>query len=199
MEKVEDNLVIIGKMPLLIKETQSYNITINLATGFIMAPHTINNIAHQPDHDHSRCVKAALQHAQDLCKTNGQRLTKIRELVLKLIWQSHKPLGAYDLLPAIAKAGFNSAPPTVYRALDFLQEQGLVHRLATLNAFIGCSHPDHNHFGYFLICQSCGTTAELESPELHGSIQRFATDAGFSVEQENIEILGHCPNCQEHL
>ncbi|MBN0985895.1 Fur family transcriptional regulator [Amphritea pacifica] len=164
-----------------------------------MAPESVSNIAHQPDHDHSRCIKTALQQAQTLCQTNGQRLTKIRELVLKLIWQSHKPLGAYDLLPAIAKAGFNSAPPTVYRALDFLQEQGLVHRLATLNAFIGCSHPEHNHSGYFLICQSCGTTAELESSELHDSIQSVASDAGFSVDQESIEILGRCPNCQEQL
>lgn len=162
-----------------------------------MAPNIVDNIAYQPDHDHSHCIKTALQQAQQLCKTNGQRLTKIRELVLKLIWQSHKPLGAYDLLPAIAEAGFNSAPPTVYRALDFLQEQGLVHRLASLNAFIGCSHPDHFHHGYFLICQSCGTTAELESPELQASIQSVAADAGFSVEQENIEILGRCPNCQE--
>lgn len=163
----------------------------------MMPSHAVDNIAYQPDHDHNHCINTALQQAQQLCKTNGQRLTKIRELVLKLIWQSHKPLGAYDLLPAIAEAGFNSAPPTVYRALDFLQEQGLVHRLASLNAFIGCSHPNHVHHGYFLICQCCGTTAELESTELQSSIQRFAADAGFSVEQENIEILGRCPNCQE--
>lgn len=162
-----------------------------------MPPNTVDNIAYQADHDHSHCIKTALQQAQQLCKINGQRLTKIRELVLQLIWQSHKPLGAYDLLPAIAEAGFNSAPPTVYRALDFLQEQGLVHRLASLNAFIGCSHPDHLHHGYFLICQSCGTAAELESTELQASIQSVAADAGFSVEQENIEILGRCPNCQE--
>ncbi|WP_458576290.1 Fur family transcriptional regulator [Aliamphritea spongicola] len=84
------------------------------------------------------------------------------------MWQSHKPLGAYDLLPAIAEAGFNSAPPTVYRALDFLQEQGLVHRIASLNAFIGCTNPEHPHQGYFLICQACGVTVELNS----GSIER---------------------------
>ncbi len=164
-----------------------------------MAPQTVNNIAYQPDHDHSRCITTALKQAQQLCKANGQRLTQIRELVLKLIWQSHKPLGAYDLLPAIAKAGFNSAPPTVYRALDFLQEQGLVHRLASLNAFIGCIHPGQHHHGYFLICRSCGTTAELESAEVQQSIQRCAGAAGFSVEQENIEILGRCPNCQEQV
>lgn len=158
-----------------------------------------NNIAYQQDHDHSHCMTSALKQAQQLCKANGQRLTKIRELVLKLIWQSHKPLGAYDLLPAIAEAGFNSAPPTVYRALDFLQEQGLVHRLATLNAFIGCSHAGEKHQGYFLICRECGTTVELESSEIQGSISRCAQSSGFSVEQENVELLGLCPNCTEVL
>ena len=155
------------------------------------------NIAYQPDHDHSCCIESALEQAHQLCKARGQRLTKIRELVLQLIWQSHKPLGAYDLLPAIAEAGFNSAPPTVYRALDFLQEQGLVHRLASLNAFIGCCNPGEHHQGYFLICKSCGITAELESEELQHSILNCANNAGFSVEQENIEILGCCPNCKE--
>ena len=162
-----------------------------------MISNTSSNIAYQPDHDHTRCISSALQRAQQLCKANGQRLTKIRELVLKLIWQSHKPLGAYDLLPAIAEAGFNSAPPTVYRALDFLQEQGLVHRLASLNAFIGCNHAGEVHQSYFLICSACGITAEFESTELQQSILTCANQAGFSVEHENIEILGRCPNCRE--
>lgn len=154
-----------------------------------------NNIAYQQNHDHSRCIRSALQQAQELCTAKGLRLTKIRELVLQLIWQSHKPLGAYDLLPAIAEAGFNSAPPTVYRALDFLQEQGLVHRLASLNAYIGCTHPGHKHQGHFLICSECGTAAELESEAISASIAQCADQAGFSVEQQNVEILGRCPNC----
>ncbi|MEH6576249.1 MAG: Fur family transcriptional regulator [Amphritea sp.] len=154
-----------------------------------------NNIAYQSGHDHNHCISSAMLEAQSVCKGNGQRLTKIRELVLQLIWQSHKPLGAYDLLPAIAEAGFNSAPPTVYRALDFLQEQGLVHRLASLNAFIGCSHPGEHHNGYFLICKDCGITVELASEEIQQSISRCATRQGFAVEQENVEILGCCTNC----
>lgn len=162
-----------------------------------MASQHSPNVAYQANHDHNHCITTALEHAQQVCKNNGQRLTKIRELVLKLIWQSHKPLGAYDLLPALAKAGFNSAPPTVYRALDFLQEQGLVHRLASLNSFIGCTHPGQQHHGYFLICSLCGNTAEMESQELQSSILHCANAAGFSVEQEQVEILGRCPNCQE--
>ncbi len=154
-----------------------------------------HDIAYQSEHDHNRCISSAMRDAQAVCKQNGQRLTKIRELVLQLIWQSHKPLGAYDLLPALAAAGFNSAPPTVYRALDFLQEQGLVHRLASLNAFIGCTHPGEHHHGYFLICKACGTTVELASEEIRQSISQCSARLGFAVEQENVEILGSCPNC----
>ncbi|MDO6562334.1 Fur family transcriptional regulator [Amphritea sp. 1_MG-2023] len=164
-----------------------------------MASQNSPNVAYQTNHDHNHCIKTALEHAHEVCQSNGQRLTKIRELVLNLIWQSHKPLGAYDLLPALAKAGFNSAPPTVYRALDFLQEQGLVHRLASLNSFIGCTHPGQQHHGYFLICSQCGNTAEMQSQELQRSILHCASAAGFSVEQEQIEILGRCPNCQESI
>ncbi|MDO6806861.1 transcriptional repressor, partial [Wenyingzhuangia sp. 1_MG-2023] len=76
--------------------------------------------------------------------------------VLELIWQSHKPVGAYELLPALANDGFNSAPPTVYRALDFLLDLGLVHRLHSLNAYVGCNHPGANHPVCFFICEHCG-------------------------------------------
>ncbi len=158
---------------------------------------TTDFIAYQSGHDHSRCINEAMFEAQTICKNNGQRLTKIRALVLQLIWQSHKSLGAYELLPEIAKAGFNSAPPTVYRALEFLQEQGLVHRLASLNAFIGCSHPGQQHAGYFLICKACGIALELDSKEIQHSIKHCTVKMGFTVEQENVEILGCCANCSE--
>ncbi|MDP1137031.1 transcriptional repressor, partial [Klebsiella pneumoniae] len=75
------------------------------------------------------CIDQAQTLARQICRERRQRLTPIRELELKLIWQCHQPLGAYALLPALAEAGFNSAPPTVYRALEFLQQQGLVHRI----------------------------------------------------------------------
>ncbi|WP_261843163.1 Fur family transcriptional regulator [Aliamphritea ceti] len=156
---------------------------------------TDSTIAYHPDHNHEHCVSQALQDAQRICQSKSLRLTAIRELVLKLIWQSHKPLGAYDLLPAIAEAGFNSAPPTVYRALDFLQEQGFVHRIASLNAFIGCTNPEHPHQGYFLICQACGVTVELNSRSIEQSIHNSAAELGFVVEHENVEVVGRCPNC----
>jgi Fur family zinc uptake transcriptional regulator len=154
------------------------------------------DIAFQPEHDHGHCINHALQDAAELCHSRQLRLTPIRELVLKLIWQSHKPLGAYDILPALAEAGFNSAPPTVYRALDFLQEQGLVHRIASLNAFMGCSHPEDQCHNSFLICKQCHSAVELESPSISKAVQKTAAAIGFEVESETIEIAGTCPACQ---
>ena len=150
----------------------------------------------QSKHDHSSCIDKALTDAVLICKERGQRFTKIRQLVLELVWQSHRPLGAYELLPAIKAAGFNSAPPTVYRALEFLQEQGLVHRISSLNAYIGCSHPGHQCSSCFLICEKCQLAVELESAKLATAIADLTRDMGFSVHREHLEIVGHCPNCQ---
>ena len=158
---------------------------------------TDSELAFKPEHNHEHCIHKALSDAHTLCKDRQQRLTPIRELVLQLIWQSHKPLGAYDLLPAIAEAGFNSAPPTVYRALDFLQEQGLVHRLASLNAFIGCSHPEHRCKNSFLICTNCQSVLELEADNIHHSIRDTANEVGFQISSETVEIAGLCPACQK--
>lgn len=155
------------------------------------------DVAFQPDHDHNHCIDAALAQAASLCQQRHLRLTPIRELVLRLIWQSHKPLGAYELLPALAEAGFNSAPPTVYRALDFLQTQGLVHRIASLNAFIGCSHPAQHRQHSFLICTACHSTVELDCAPLSDAIEQCADTVGFKVTGETIEISGLCPACQD--
>lgn len=156
----------------------------------------MDNLAFESGHDHQHCIDQALQQARQLCRARQQRLTAIRELVLKLIWQSHKPIGAYELLPALADAGFNSAPPTVYRALEFLQEQGLVHRIASLNAFVGCPHPEQAHQGCFLICRRCHSTSELDSGPVHATLQKSARPLGFIIEQETVEVTGLCPNCQ---
>ncbi|WP_286240693.1 Fur family transcriptional regulator [Neptuniibacter halophilus] len=150
-----------------------------------------------PEHDHHHCIEQALEDARSLCKTRGLRFTPIRELVLRSIWQSHKPLGAYELLPTLAEAGFNSAPPTVYRALDFLQEQGLVHRIALLNAFIGCPHPGEQHESSFLICKQCNNAVEIDTDNIVQAIAGQARKLGFQPEQQSIEVLGLCPRCQQ--
>lgn len=152
-------------------------------------------IAFNTNHNHQQCVSSALTNAKQLCREQGQRLTPIRELVLRLVWQSHKPLGAYELLPQLADAGFNSAPPTVYRALDFLQELGLIHRIASMNAFIGCSHPDEAHPNAFMICRECKSAAELDTSALNSALATAAESLGFQIEQESIELLGLCQQC----
>lgn len=158
-----------------------------------------SQLAFRPEHDHSGCIEHALADAKNLCSARNLRFTPIRELVLKTIWQSHKPLGAYELLPALAEAGFNSAPPTVYRALDFLQEQGLVHRIALLNAFIGCPHPNDTHEGSFLICKQCNNAVEIEAVGVSREVNKQAKLLGFIPEQQSIEVLGICPECQRGI
>lgn len=149
-----------------------------------------------PEHNHNHCIDSALEQAQQLCKQRKQKLTPVRLLVLQLIWASHKPLGAYELLPALKEAGFNSAPPTVYRALEFLQQQGLVHRITSLNAFVGCPHPSEPHDVFFLICKHCGVAVEGSDQVASQLVEQEGRRLGFVHENYNIEILGSCPNCQ---
>lgn len=149
-------------------------------------------------HDHRDCVANALSGADALCARQGVRLTALRRRVLELVWQSHVPLGAYDILATLsAEDGRRAAPPTVYRALDFLLENRLVHRIASLNAFIGCTHPDHPHQGQFLICRQCRSAIELESPAIGGAIAQAAADNGFAVEAETVEVVGLCARCRQ--
>ncbi len=151
---------------------------------------------HHP-HDHSHCVSEALDAAEQLCARDGVRFTALRRRVLELVWQSHKPLGAYDVLDTLAREdGRRAAPPTVYRALDFLLEQGLVHRIASLNAFIGCSSPEHRHQGQFLICRLCHVAIELDQSVIHKAIADSARQVDFSVEGETVEITGLCAQCR---
>ncbi|OII58149.1 Fur family transcriptional regulator, partial [Pseudomonas putida] len=115
----------------------------------------------------------------------------------ELVWQSHKPLGAYDILAVLSEQdGRRAAPPTVYRALDFLLENGLVHRIASLNAFIGCSHPEHLHQGQFLICRACHVAIELEQDSISEAIISSAKGVGFTVETQTVEVVGLCSNCR---
>ena len=149
-------------------------------------------------HDHRQCVSDALAAAEQVCERNGARLTALRKRVLELVWQSHRPMGAYDLLETLAREDDRRpAPPTVYRALDFLQEHGLVHRIASLNAFIGCDSPEHTHQGHFLICRQCRVAIELDQSLIQPTIRRVAEQQGFTVEAETVEISGLCAHCQE--
>ncbi len=150
------------------------------------------------EHNHDHCIHSALLAAERLCSERGARLTAQRREVLELVWQSHKPVGAYELMDLMrGKVQKPVAPPTVYRALDFLIEQGLVHRLASINAFIGCVSPDQHHSGQFLICKQCGYTTELPDRAVAAQIDREAELLGFRVEARFIEVVGLCPACQQ--
>ncbi len=150
-------------------------------------------------HQHEHCVHDALAAAEALCAKRGVRLTAIRKRVLELVWASHQPLGAYAILDKLTNEGHKPAPPTVYRALEFLLEQGLIHRIASLNAFLGCIHPSKQHLACFFICQHCGNAEELvESQTLQQEIQRRALDLGFSIQQSILEVAGWCKQCEAH-
>lgn len=151
----------------------------------------------KPRHNHQRCVRTALQNAESMSLARGLRMTATRRRVLEILWQSHNPLGAYDILERLQESEERRpAPMAVYRALDFLIEAGLAHRLSSLNAFIGCSTPDNDHQAQFLICDQCGSAAEIEEQPIAEAVEQAATSVGFQVHQGVVEISGVCPNCQ---
>ncbi|MDH4107025.1 MAG: transcriptional repressor [Gammaproteobacteria bacterium] len=147
-------------------------------------------------HDHRLCVSQALETAERLCRERGLRFTKLRRQVLQLVWDSHKPVGAYDILDSLQRDGKRAAPPTVYRALEFLIEADLVHRLDTLNAFVGCPDPLSSHRGQFLICRECRSVAELDDAEINSLVQRKAAGLGFTAIRQMLEIQGLCSSCR---
>lgn len=147
-------------------------------------------------HDHASCVDTALDRAAQLCAGRGARLTELRREVLRLIWRGHDPVGAYAVLEALRRSHSGAAPPTVYRALEFLIEHGLIHRIESLNAYVGCSRPDRPHVSQFLICEQCGTTAELDEPTIAEAVLRRAHALGFAVARQTIEVRGTCPRCR---
>ena len=151
-----------------------------------------------PDHDHGRCSADALAHAEALCVKRGERLTAMRRHVLEVLAASHKPLGAYEIIEQVAVQGPRPAPITIYRALDFLTGQGLVHRIESRNAFLACIN---NHAAdapvVFLICEHCGAVGEAASGAVAESVNAAAKSAGFTPKSPVIEISGICAHCRE--
>ncbi len=147
-------------------------------------------------HDHAACVAVALVRAEALCRSRGLRLTELRQAVLELVWDSHRPVGAYDLLEDLGKRRGRVAPPTVYRTLDFLVANGLVHRIESLNAFVGCAAgPGEPHDSSFLICTDCGRAAELDDPRIATAITETLQESGFRAQRRTIEVAGCCADC----
>lgn len=151
---------------------------------------------HHP-HDHGLCVAEAIHSAERICDENGARLTELRRHVLELVWSRHKPISAYEILDLLKADRRNAAPPTVYRALDFLLEQRLIHRIESLNAFIGCARPDADHRGGFFICTACNGVEEIrDSRPLRDAIRKEAAEVDFTVTSTMIEVLGLCAACR---
>ncbi|MFW6340245.1 MAG: Fur family transcriptional regulator [Wenzhouxiangella sp.] len=130
------------------------------------------------------------------CLTQGLRLTATRRRVLEMILAADGPIKAYDLLDELKRERPGAAPPTVYRALDFLLENHFIHRLETLNAFVSCVHPEHQHQGQFLICERCQTVTEVHDHSLIQALDDAAREHGFRARHQVLEIYGRCKACR---
>ena len=146
-------------------------------------------------HDHGLCIEDAMAAAEALCVRRGLRLTALRRRVLELVWQQHNPVRAYDLLDRLRDERRSAAPPTVYRALEFLLETGLIHRIESLNAYVGCPEPHQAHAAQFLICRGCSAVGELDDPEIAELVLHRTRAMGFSADRQTIEVMGLCPSC----
>lgn len=147
-------------------------------------------------HDHAHCIHSALSEAEAYCTTHNLRFTDIRRRIFSIIWQSHKALTAHEIMTLLG----NSQPPITYRALEFLHSNGLVHHVTSLNAYVGCQHVGQHigsqHTGQLLICTDCHLVTEIDQqiPQLTAA----ANNAGFTVTQMQVEVLGQCRDCQTH-
>lgn len=149
------------------------------------------------EHDHDHCQTNALASARAECDKQGLKLTALRQQVLEIVWASHNPIGAYEVLQQLQDTGHKPAPPTAYRALDFLVSAHLIHRVESLNAYIGCPSPSATHQCQFYICGDCGHIAEINSPAVALALDESAESLGFQSLQPVIEVHGLCKRCQE--
>jgi Fur family transcriptional regulator, zinc uptake regulator len=154
---------------------------------------------HHEEHEHhglhGSSLARALATAEDRCTETHERLTAPRRRVLELLLAADAPLKAYDLIAAYGEAGEPAKPPTVYRALEFLERLGFAHRIESLNAYVPC-RIQGGHVAAFLICDCCGEAAEFE-PDFGPQIAA-ASAAGYEVRQVTLEARGLCPGCREH-
>ena len=153
--------------------------------------------AHTGDHDHAACIDEAVRTAAEVCARRGLNLTPVRRRVLEIVWRAHEPIGAYDILAELAKERDKAAPPTVYRALEFLIDAGIVHRIDSINAFIGCDEPARSHVAQFLVCRKCHRVVEIDDPDINRLLAEKSLAAGFRIEPTSLEIKGLCADCED--
>jgi Fur family zinc uptake transcriptional regulator len=152
---------------------------------------------HRHQHDHPDEPDRLLAEVEAACSDRGLRLTELRRRVLELIARERKPVKAYDLLDRLRAERTGAAPPTVYRALDFLCEHGFIHKLESVNAFTACHHPRTRHTVPFLICDVCAGATELCDDRVSVLLDEQAREAGFLPEAQTLEVHGVCARCRE--
>ena len=140
---------------------------------------------------------ARLRRVESLCGERGVQLTPLRRQVLGLVADSPSPLTAYALMDELARLqGRQVAPPTIYRTLDFLIENGFVIRIESRNAFAICDSPGHDHHGILLICTRCGTADEVDDHDVDATLSRRAAASGFQIDKQMVELEGVCGRCR---
>ncbi len=147
-------------------------------------------------HDHKSCIFEAVKAAEEQCCRQGLQLTPVRKRSLEILLEEHRAMRAYDLLDRLAKDGFGSQPPVAYRALEFLTNNGFVHKIEKLNAFIACTHRESGHMPVFLICSQCERVSEIVLPEAEEIWSGVETTSGFSITTALLEIEGVCAACK---
>lgn len=174
------------------------------------AKSTHTHVSGEAAHEHAAVCSSPEHHVHDAagfvgaveraCDERGLRLTPIRGRVLDLIARAGQPIKAYDLLDKVREgegAGY-AAPPTVYRALDFLLANGFIHKLESVNSFVACHHPNADHHSApFLICNSCHKAVELEDEAVVSILDAQARALGFSPQTQTLEVHGLCAACAD--
>jgi Fur family zinc uptake transcriptional regulator len=149
-------------------------------------------------HDHHRCAEDALSHAEEICRAEGLRFTDQRRQVLAALLESHVPASAYDVIDRLGRDGKPPAPVSVYRALDFLTEHRLAHRIESRNAYVACDRGEDcdGAATLFLLCDSCGAAGEASSAPLHAILADVTRRVGFAPGAPVVEIRGLCAACR---
>jgi Fur family zinc uptake transcriptional regulator len=142
-----------------------------------------------------QALRRALGLAETRCARRDERLTPPRRRVLELLLEADAPVKAYDLIAAYGQDGEPAKPPTVYRALEFLERLGFAHRIESLGAYVPCRIEGADHRAAFLICDCCGTAQEFE-PDFAAEVAQ-AEAAGYRIRSVTLEARGLCPACRD--
>ncbi|MCY4420853.1 MAG: Fur family transcriptional regulator [Gammaproteobacteria bacterium] len=146
-------------------------------------------------HDHEACILAGMEHAEAECESRNVRFTENRRSVLELLLADHRPLGVYEIMEQFDWKGRRPAPSQIYRALEFLESIGLVHRIESSNAYLACNRPGRHRCTLFLVCELCKKAAEVEAGQMQDVITDLAKHSGFELHSQVIEARGLCPEC----